>query len=305
MKKQIKQLALIGATASGKSALGIEIAKKLGGIILSIDSLSVYNDIDISSAKPTHDEMQDIEHYGIDILEPNEPFDVSLFIKLYNDIATLASESNRPLVIVGGTSFYLKMLVDGISPIPSLTDDMRLEIEEKMQDLASVYWELYKLDSEYMSRIASNDPYRTQKALEIYLGSGLTPSEYFRLNPSVVTIQDELPIYEIDIDRQTLRERIATRTKMMIDNGLIDEVRYLDETYGRTPNCMKAIGIKETLAYLDGEIDIAKLHELISIHTGQLAKRQTTFNRSQFRQKFLGNRNEIKTQIIQKMNNDN
>lgn len=298
MKKEIRQLAIIGATASGKSALGIEIARELGGIILSIDSLSVYNGIDISSAKPTTDEMGGVEHYGIDILEPNEPFDVSLFIKLYHEVSNISRSTNKPLIIVGGTSFYLKMLVDGISPIPSLTDDTRLEIEEKMQDFESVYKELYKLDSEYMSRIASNDTYRTQKALEIYTGSELTPSEYFRLNPPVATIQDELPIYEIDIDRQTLRERITKRTKVMIESGLIDEVRYLDETYGRTPNCMKAIGIKETLAYMDGDIDINKLQELISIHTGQLAKRQTTFNRSQFRYKFLGNSGEIMKDIL-------
>lgn len=298
MKKNIQQLAIIGATASGKSVLGIKIAEKLGGIILSIDSLSIYKEIDISSAKPTKSEMQGIEHYGIDILSPNEPFDVSLFIKLYHEVFDIANKSNRPLIIVGGTSFYLKMLIDGISPIPSLNNDMRTQIEHKMQDLESTYNELFKLDSEYMSRIASNDSYRTQKTLEIYLGSGMVPSVYFRENPPIVTIKEKLLIYEIEMDRQILRERIAVRTKAMIDNGLIDEVALLNKTYGRIPNCMKAIGIKETLAYLDGEIDITKLHELVSTHTGQLAKRQTTFNRSQFRDKFIGNSDEIMKEIL-------
>jgi tRNA dimethylallyltransferase len=242
--------------------------------------------------------MGGVKHYGIDILEPNEPFDVSLFIKLYHEVSNISKTTNKPLIIVGGTSFYLKMLVDGISPIPELDDDMKSLIKDKMQDLQSTYNELYELDNQYMSRIASNDPYRIEKALGLYIGSGLTPTEYFKANPPIVTIEEPLPIYEIEMDRQILRERIAVRTKAMIESGLIDEVAYLDKTYGRTPNCMKAIGIKETLNYLDGGIDREKLQELITIHTGQLAKRQTTFNRSQFRYKFLGNSGEIMKDIL-------
>jgi tRNA dimethylallyltransferase len=298
MKNQTKQLAIIGATASGKSALAIQVAKELGGIILSIDSLSIYKEIDISSAKPTAEERNGIEHYGIDILKPNEPFDVSLFIRLYGEVRDIAIMENKPLIIVGGTSFYLKMLVDGISPIPNLTDEMKSIIKEKMQNPLSAYEYLYELDSEYMSKIASNDTYRTEKALGIHLGSGVIPSEYFRLNLPIPTIKDNLPIYEIDMDRTIIRNRIKQRTEMMIYNGLIGEVKMLDNKYGRKPNCMKAIGIKETLAYIDGEIDEAKLSELISIHTGQLAKRQTTFNRSQFKDKFMGSSNEIVEQIL-------
>jgi tRNA dimethylallyltransferase len=278
----MQQLALIGPTASGKTALSIKLAQKMNAYILSIDSLSIYKEIDIVSAKPTLEEREGIEHFGVDYLYPNESFDVTTFIKLYHEVYNKASEEGKNLVIVGGTSFYLKMLIEGISTLPSISEATRNETKKYLQDLQKTYQWLYSLDPEYMGKIAANDPYRIEKALHIYLETSLLPTEYFKQFPPQPAITASLPIYQIDIERNKLRERIALRTSMMIKEGLIDEVCALEKKYTRKPHCMKAIGVKETLAYLDGIYDKKLLIEKITTNTARLAKRQKTFNNSQF-----------------------
>ncbi len=293
MKTIPTQLALIGPTASGKSALAVQIAKNVGGVILSLDSLSIYNDIDIASAKPTIAERNGIEHFGIDMLKPNEPFDVVMFIELYKQVYNRAIMDNTPLIIVGGSSFYLKMLLTGMSPMPKINENTKFTVQERLKDLARAYEHLNSIDPLYMSKIKPNDRYRIEKALELYLQTDIIPSKYFKDNPPRPTITASLPIYEIQIDRDILRNKIKQRTIKMIENGLIDEVKMLEAKYTRIPNPMKSIGIKETLEFLDGKLTKDELIEQISTHTAQLAKRQTTFNRTQFSDKTMIKNDEI------------
>ena len=259
LKKKIKQIAIIGSTASGKSQLAIDIAKEFNAIILSLDSLSVYKEIDIASAKPTIKERDDIPHYGIDILLPNTPFDVTIFMHLYKEVYEVALVDGKNLIIVGGTSFYLKSLIDGISPIPKLSKENQKEIDLEMRDVDSVYKKLYDIDREYMQNISSSDKYRVEKALSIYISTNTPPSIYFKNNRPKSTIIGKLPIYSILTQRDILRKRVAKRTQMMIDIGLIDEVAYLEKKYNRSPNSMKSIGIKETLEYFDGKYNMDML----------------------------------------------
>ncbi len=277
----MKQLALIGSTASGKSDLAIKIAKEIDAYILSIDSLSIYKEIDIVAAKPSKEELREIEHFGIDELCPNEYFSVEIFIRLYHDVVRKCKEDNKNLIIVGGTSFYLKSLLNGLSPLPEITKLTQERVKEKLQNLTRSYEVLLKKDAVYMQKIASNDRYRIEKALLILEASGVMPSEWFLKNPAKPIIKD-LPIFNIDVEREVLRERIVKRTQQMYDMGLIDEVAYLEQKYTRTPNAMRAIGIVEVLDFLDAKIGKAEMLQLISTHTAQLAKRQQTFNRSQF-----------------------
>jgi tRNA dimethylallyltransferase len=289
----IKQLAIIGATASGKTSLAIKLAHKINAYILSLDSLSVYKDINIVSAKPTHKEREGILHFGIDVLSAKNNFDVTLFIDLYHQLYKKCIKEEKNLIIVGGTSFYLKMLIEGISQTPKISPNTQKEVSKHLLDLENTYQWLLKLDNSYMSKIASKDAYRIEKSLQIYLETGLTPSEYFLKFPLQPTITQPLPIYQITWDKALLRQRIAQRTQIMLDNGLIDEVCSLEQKYTRTPNCMKSIGIKETLAYLDGIYDKEMLIEKITINTARLAKRQTTFNNSQFKEVVRGSLEEL------------
>ncbi|WP_345993333.1 tRNA (adenosine(37)-N6)-dimethylallyltransferase MiaA [Sulfurimonas sp. HSL-1716] len=277
----MKQIAIIGPTASGKSDLALNIAEKHDAYILSIDSLSIYKEIDIASAKPSAKELLKIRHFGINEINPNENFNVDIFINIYKNALSQAKHDNKNLVIVGGTTFYLKSLLQGLSQIPKIEQKIKDEVAELLLHPKDSYKLLYSLDEEYMKNIDPNDSYRIEKMLLIYKASGLTPSQWFLKHPPKPIIQD-LEIYDIEVDRQTLRKRIEARSQKMLQMGIIDEVAYLEHKYTREPNCMKSIGISEVLEYLDGSVDKKKMLENISTHTAQLAKRQQTFNRTQF-----------------------
>ena len=270
----MKEIAIIGSTASGKTALSLEIASKTNSIILSLDSLCVYKEIDIVSAKPTLEERGGILHFGIDEVYPNVEFDVVCFMELYKKAKEYALKNDKNLIIVGGTGFYLKALIDGLS----------LGIETKIKldiSVAEAYDLLYSLDEMYMKKIEKNDKYRVEKAYAIYKQTGLTPTLYFEKNPKIPLAKD-LKIFEILWEKEELKKRVTTRTNTMIKSGLIDEIIYLERKYTRAPNCMSSIGIVETFEYLDGKLSKEELEEKISQNTMKLAKRQNTFNKGQF-----------------------
>lgn len=282
----MKTIALIGPTASGKSDLAVAAANTSGARILSLDSLSIYRYIDIASAKPTLQERNGIVHYGIDVLDPDEAFNVTTFIDLYRHARAECDAAGVPLIIVGGTSFYLKILFEGISEIPAADTATGEKIETMMRAPSDAYDFLLGIDPGTMRKIERSDRYRIEKMLTVYLQTGVAPSEWFRAHPPRPILTD-CPLFEIDTARDVLRERIDRRTRRMVSTGLIDEVAMLERRYGRAPNPMKAIGVTEVLDYLDGKIDKDEMTQLIITHTAQLAKRQQTFNRGQFAEKTL------------------
>lgn len=284
----MKEIAIIGSTASGKTGLSLEIAQQTNSIILSLDSLSVYKEIDIASAKPTKEERGDIVHFGIDEVYPDKNFDVTQFFECYKKAKNFAKEKDKNLIIVGGTGFYLKALVEGLST--GIEQDIKLDIP-----LDEAYELLYSLDKEYMEKIAQNDKYRIEKAYSIYKQSNMSPSEYFEKNPKIPLAKD-LEIFEIVWEREELKKRINLRTSLMMKEGIIDEVIYLEKNYRRAPNCMASIGIIETLDFLDGKLTKKELEEKISLNTAKLAKRQNTFNKGQFKNKT--------SNIIENLNSD-
>ncbi len=296
-RKKVDTLAIVGPTASGKSDLAVAIAQSIDGVVLSVDSLSVYKEIDIASAKPTKQEQGGIKHFGIDLLYPNEHFDVMAFIAAFKEAKEYAKNHNKPLIIVGGSSFYLKVLTDGISSMPKVTKEAKEATKELLVDTKGAYSFLEQIDPLYAKKIAPSDSYRLEKALEIYFTTKQPPSSYFA-NNKPVPIVAELPIFEIAIDRAILRKRIAKRSAKMLTMGLIDEVSYLERKYGRAAQSMGAIGIKEVLAFLDGRFNKDELLEKIITNTARLAKRQVTFNKSQLNIEFSGSVEEIKRAIL-------
>jgi len=262
--------AIIGPTASGKSNLALNLAKKLNYEILSLDSLSIYKEIDIASAKPSKEELNKVKHYGVNEIYPNEKFAVTKFIEIYKKI------SHKNIIIVGGTSFYLKAMLEGISPLPKITPEIKKEAKKFS------FEKLQKIDPIFTSKISSNDTYRISKGAEIFLATNLVPSEYFKKNPPI-PILPKIPIFEIAVDREILRKRIKLRTENMFKAGLIDEVAYLETKYkDRRLPALKAIGIKEVLDYFNGIYNKNELYEKIVTNTSRLAKRQQTFNKTQF-----------------------
>jgi tRNA dimethylallyltransferase len=277
----MKEVAILGATASGKSALAIEVAKEVKANILSLDSLAIYKEIDIVSAKPTLAEREGIKHFGIDEIYPDAYFSAATFFDLYKDAKEQSEKEGKHLLIVGGTSFYLKAMIEGLSAKVTPSLKTKEKVKEKLKNLKNAYRFIEEKDLTYAKNISYHDSYRISKWYEIFFETGLSSSDYFTKNQKEPIIKD-IEIFDILIDRTLLRERISKRTTTMIKSGLIDEVFSLEKRYTRLPTPMKSIGIVETLAYLDGQIDKQQLHTLISTHTAQLAKRQETFNKSQF-----------------------
>ncbi len=278
----MKKIAIIGPTASGKSDLAIEMAMQHNAYILSIDSLSIYKEIDIASAKPSKEELATIRHFGVDEIYLNTHFDVAIFIKRYQEVYQKAQEDGKNLIIVGGTSFYLKSMTTGLSDLPQYTQETKQQVAKMLHDLPTAYNYLNTLDPKYMQHIRANDVYRIEKMLLLAIESQLSPTEWFKTHPPKPVI-DAIDIFNIDVSRELLRQRIEKRTHKMVEMGLIDEVAMLEHKYGRDHNAMKAIGIIEVLEFLDGFVTKEEMVEKIITHTAQLAKRQQTFNRTQFK----------------------
>lgn len=290
----MKQLAIIGSTASGKSDMALALALEHNALILSIDSLSIYKHIDIASAKPSKEELGQIPHFGIDRLLPDQSASVIDFIEEYRRIHTEATLKEKNIIIVGGSSFYLKSMIDGLSKIPQFSTETLNKAKAMMQDLPECYHLLMNIDPLSMRKIKATDPYRIEKMLLIYLETHLPPSQWFEENPPKPILTD-CPVLNLQVERETLRERIGIRTHKMVTSGLIDEVCELERLYGRSPNSMKAIGIIEVLEYLDGKISKEEMISLITTHTAQLAKRQQTFNAHQFELSASGSTDEIRS----------
>jgi tRNA dimethylallyltransferase len=208
------------------------------------------------------------------------------FIEIYKKI------QHKNIIIVGGTSFYLKAMISGISKMPEINEEIKKEAKKL------TYEDLKKIDPIYADKISPNDTYRIQKGLKIYLATNQPPTVYFKQNPPIPVIEN-LPIFEIEVDRNTLRERIKLRTKKMFEKGLIDEVSYLEYKYrDRRLPALKAIGVKEVLDYFNGVYNLDLLYEKIVTNTARLAKRQQIFNKTQFPNKISAPLEKLENLIL-------
>lgn len=277
--------AIIGATCSGKSSLALKLAIKFNLDIFSIDSLSVYKYVDIASAKPSKMDLNTVKHYGIDILEPSEKCSVKLFFDLLKTIA------NSKILIVGGSSFYLKTIIDGLVPMPPITEDIQNMVSNMLADIDRAYVFLKNIDNEYASRINSSDKYRIARGLEVFFLTNTPPSLYFK-SVSKEKLPFSINVFELIKTKDLLVSDIEARTKNMISCGLIDEVIFLKNKY-KNSQIFKAIGIKEVISYIDGAINKDDIEHLINKNTVALAKRQRTFNNTQFSNVMRGDEKTI------------
>lgn len=274
------EFGLIGTTASGKSDLAIKLAKTLNAVILSLDSLCLYKEINIASAKPSQEELNNVKHFGINLVSVDEEFCVGDFFKEYKKARIYAKQNDIPLIITGGSGFYLSALLSGLSPkIPKL---------EEIKNYDEIWEKAKKIDPKFSSKFSKNDKFRLQKWFEIYEFSKEIPSVWLEKNTDPAIIK-ELLILQIDLDKEKNIQRIAKRTNLMIKNGLLDEAKELFSKFDSSLKPLKSIGLKECKSYFDGELGeinskeaLKNLEDLICIHTNQLAKKQRTFNRSKF-----------------------
>jgi tRNA dimethylallyltransferase len=282
MKKNI--IIVAGPTASGKSAIGIELAKRLNGEIISADSMQIYRYMDIGTAKLTAEEMQGIPHYMIDILDPSEDFSVALFRKMASEyIDDICSEGKMP-IIVGGTGLYMNSLTYNLDFTEAAEDR---EYREYLQKLAEekgneyVHELLKEVDLEAYNRIHPNNLKRVIRALEVYKISGKTIDDYQQRQESK---EYNIAYICLNMDRQKLYDRINKRVDIMFNDGLVDEVKKLKEIgYNKDMTAMQGIGYKEVFDYLDGIYTLDELKETIKQNTRRYAKRQLTWFRREDR----------------------
>ena len=279
-KKRI--LAVVGPTASGKSALALELAKQYGGEIVSCDSMQIYRKMNIGTAKPTAEELSTVRHHMIDIAEPTENFSCEDYVRLASvAIEDICSRGKLPIVC-GGTGLYLDALLRGGVSAPSIdTSDIRAELSARAarEGIDGIYAELGRVDPESAAAIHPNNEKRVIRALEIYLATGRTKSELDKESKSLESPYDSTVAYLTFENRDILYNRIDLRVDMMLSDGLIDEARYLmsEGVFEVNRTAAQAIGYKELFGYLEGREPLDCALENLKRSTRRYAKRQITW----------------------------
>ena len=273
--EKTKLIAVVGPTASGKSALAAEIAKTIGGEIVSCDSMQIYRGMDIGTAKPTAAEMSEVRHHLIDVCDPEQPFSCADYKPLAEQaVADITSRGKIP-VFCGGTGLYL----DSVISIPSFSPEVPEGIREELMSRSpeELWDELLRVDPESAERTHKNNVKRVVRALEIYRGTGKTKTEWDRLSKETEPPYDTLIIGLDYLDREILYRRIGQRIGVMLESGLVDEVKRLGLPRGC--NAAQAIGYKEIYLYLDGRAEYCEAVALLEKNTRNYAKRQLTWFR--------------------------
>lgn len=263
--------AIIGPTASGKSALALELAWRLGGEILCVDSMTVYRGMDIGTAKPTPEDRARVVHHGLDLVEPTEAFTAARFVQLADAVIADARARNVPLVCVGGTPLYFKTLFEGLFEGPSADAELRARLDA--EPLETLYEKLRRVDPEATTRIHLNDRKRIVRALEVFELTGKPISQHQR--EWGVQVRHAARWIGLSWDREVLNRRINARVKQMIELGWLDEVRTLLARHGTlSKTAAEATGYAELIAHVQGKLPLDDAIEQIKIHTRQLARRQ-------------------------------
>ena len=290
-----KVIVICGPTASGKTALSIELAKKINGEIISADSMQIYKDMDIGTAKPTKEEMQGIKHYLLDFVSPEERYSVAQYKQdAKAAIKEIIAKGKTP-IIVGGTGLYIDSLIYEIeySDI-KIDEDYRKQLEKIVEEkgLDELYKMAMKIDPIAMEKISLNDKKRIMRVLEIYKSTGKTKTqqeEESRKNP----VEYDYKVFAINWDREILYKRINKRVDLMIEQGLIDEVRNILKKYDKFPTAMQGLGYKEVMDYINGIYTKEEMIEKIKMETRRYAKRQLTWFRKNKQTIWLEGTNDI------------
>jgi len=277
-----KVIVIVGPTASGKTALSIELAKRINGEIVSCDSMQIYKDMDIGSAKPTLEEMQGIKHYMIDVVKPDERFSVAEYKKQAEKaIEEILSKGKTPIVI-GGTGLYADSLIYSIEyPEIEFDQNYRNKLEKKadtQEGLIELYNEAKRIDEEAIKKISENDKKRIIRILEIFHSTEKTKTQ-LEIESRRNEVKYDYRVFAIDMNREILYDRINKRVDIMIENGLIQEVKNLLNKYESFPTAMQGLGYKEVVEYLDGKLTKEEMIEKIKQETRRYAKRQLTWFR--------------------------
>ena len=290
-----KVIVICGPTASGKTSLGIQIANLVNGEIISADSMQIYKDMDIGSAKPTIEERAQATHHLVDFVDPDRRYSVADFKMDAESKIKEILKKNKVPIIVGGTGLYVNSLIYNIQYNEVETD---LEYRKLLESIDAK--DLYKMaegiDPVALKKIASTDRKRISRILEIYHSTGKTKTELEK--ESRHETEYDYKIFVLNMDRQKLYDRINLRVDLMIKDGLVDEVKRMLEKYSEFPTAMQGLGYKEIVDYLNGNCLLDEAIEKIKLETRRYAKRQLTWFRSYDNATWIESGNPENTDII-------
>lgn len=245
MKQKEKVIVICGPTASGKTALSIELAKKINGEIVSADSMQIYKDMNIGTAKPTKEEMQGIKHYLIDFVSPDERYSVADYKKDAKKAIREIIKKGKTPIVVGGTGLYVDSLIYEIEyPEIEFDEKYREKLEKRVDEegLDKLYEEAKKIDEKAIEKISKNDKKRILRILEIYHATGKNKTEQ-EIESRKKEVEFDYHVFAINWDREKLYQRIEKRVDIMIKQGLIDEVKNIYQKYDKFPTAMQGLRI--------------------------------------------------------------
>jgi len=275
---------LMGPTASGKTAVAMELSRILPCEIISVDSAQVYRGMDIGTAKPDAGQRTEVPHHLIDIIEPHESYSAARFRDDALALMREITERDRIPLLTGGTMMYFKALLEGLNELPEADPVIRLVIDTMAQEQGwpAVYERLRQVDPQTAARLEPNDTQRVQRALEIFYISGKSMTDLLKKPKYVYFPYKPIRIALVPSDRSVLHERIAERFDHMLEAGLVSEIERLRHEYGldAAMPSMRCVGYRQGLQHLNGELDMQALREHGVAATRQLAKRQLTWLRA-------------------------
>lgn len=280
MRNRPPLLVLAGPTAVGKTALAVELCRRLGAEIISADSRQVYRYFDIGTAKPTPEELRLVRHHLVDILEPDQGYSAGRYARDARLVMSRLEAEGRRFVIVGGTGLYIRALVEGLSEIPPVDSEISLRLRREAEEsgLDDLYRRLVEVDKITAQRLLPSDRARIIRALEVWESTG-RPISFWQDLPRTGDGRS-YHLVVLSRKRDELYRLIDDRADRMIAGGLLDEVRRLAER-GLRPAMekLKAVGYREALSHLDGEMDLPAMAEAIKRNSRRFAKRQLTWFR--------------------------
>ena len=278
---------IAGPTASGKSALAIEMAERYNGVVINADASQIYKEITVISAAPTAEDKQKVPHRLYEIFEPGKRGSVADWLPLVVQEIKQCWRDKKLPIVVGGTGFYIEALVKGASPIPETEPEIKQKVAQiiEKEGAQGLYQQLQKIDARGAAMVHANDMTRIRRALEIFLSTGRSIADWFEM-PYVSSLPEaqfvivaKLPALNI------LDEKCRLRVDAMIKNGALEEVKNLmNKKIPFDFPVMRAIGVPEFCAYLKGDVSLSEAAELVKLHTRQYAKRQLTWFRNRLKQ---------------------
>lgn len=281
-------LILTGPTASGKTALSLELAEKLNAEIVAMDSMTLYRKMDIGTAKPTAQEQSLVPHHLLDLLDPWESANVAWWLGRAREVALEIQARGKQVLFVGGTPFYLKALLHGLFNAPPVDAELRSRLEKEAAEIGPTefHLKLRQVDPLSAERLHPNDVRRVVRALEVFIQTGVPLSQvqqqgWFEKSVSTSGTNPFPRCLALDWPREELYDRINQRVELQFQAGWIDEVRALHELpHTMSKEASQALGYREIASHLKGEMNLTQTIELIQMRTRQFAKRQMTWFRN-------------------------